>query len=107
MLYHNFIEVTGFTESSSQQRFDQGIEVYAKFVEHGIDRVSIVPHSPYSVSDNLFKLINAHSKGSLLTIHNQESIAETEFFTTGKGDFLELYNALGIDITEFRTIGTK
>ncbi len=47
-------------------------------------------------------LINAHSKGSVLTIHNQESIAETEFFTTGKGELLELYTALGIDITQFK-----
>ncbi|RYZ79353.1 MAG: amidohydrolase, partial [Proteobacteria bacterium] len=102
LLYHNFIEVTGFTESSSQQRFDQGVQVYEKFIAGGLDRVSLVPHSPYSVSDNLFKLINAHSKGSVLTIHNQESIAETEFFTTGKGDLLELYTALGIDITHFK-----
>lgn len=101
LLYHNFIEVTGFTEARSQERFDQGIEVYEKFLAHGLDRSSVVPHSPYSGSDNLFKLINAHSKGSVLSIHNQESIAETEFFTTGKGDLLELYKALGIDITDF------
>jgi aminodeoxyfutalosine deaminase len=49
----------------------------------------------------LFKLINAYEKGSLLSIHNQESVAETEFFTTGKGELLELYSALGIDVANF------
>ncbi|MBL7698448.1 MAG: amidohydrolase family protein [Chitinophagaceae bacterium] len=101
LLYHNFIEVTGFTAAKARSRFDQGAEMYAKFLERGMDRVSIVPHSPYSVSEELFELINAHQKGSLLSIHNQESIAETEFFTTGKGEMLELYKALGIDITHF------
>jgi cytosine/adenosine deaminase-related metal-dependent hydrolase len=41
-------------------------------------------------------LIDQHEPRSLLTIHNQESAAETELFSTGKGDFLELYKALQI-----------
>lgn len=101
LLYHNFIEVTGFTAAKARNRFDQAVKVYSNFLENGLNHVSLVPHSPYSVSDELFELINSHQKGSLLSIHNQESVAETEFFTTGKGEMLELYKTLGIDITHF------
>jgi cytosine/adenosine deaminase-related metal-dependent hydrolase len=99
--YHNFIETIGFTESKAEERFDQSVQLYSAFSSMQENNVSIVPHSPYSVSDNLFRLINDHSKGSLLTIHNQESVAETEFFTTGKGELTELYDALEIDISHF------
>jgi len=102
LYYHNFIEATGFNDESGEERFKASLEMYSTFREHlEKQHVSIVPHSPYSVSDTLFRLINEHEKGSLLSIHNQESIAETEFFTTGKGELLELYKALGIDIKHF------
>ena len=102
LYYHNFIEAIGFDDDSAEERFNASLEMYSTFREHlEKQHVSIIPHSPYSVSDTLFRLINEHEKGSLLSIHNQESIAETEFFTTGKGELLELYKALGIDIKHF------
>ena len=106
LFYHNFIEAIGFTDDKAEERFEDALAVYLQFKEKFNDhKVSIVPHSPYSVSDTLFKLINAHDRGSLLTIHNQESIAETEFFATGKGEMLELYKALGIDVRYFVPTG--
>lgn len=106
LFYHNFIEAIGFTDDKAEERFEDALAVYLQFKEKFNDHnVSIVPHSPYSVSDTLFKLINAHDRGSLLTIHNQESIAETEFFATGKGEMLELYKALGIDVRYFVPTG--
>lgn len=101
LLYHNFVEVFGFSGGQAKQKLHEGETVLLQFQRNGFDRASIVPHSPYSVSDELFELINTHQKRSILSIHNQESIAETEFFVTGKGELLELYNALGIDITHF------
>jgi aminodeoxyfutalosine deaminase len=102
LLYHNFIEAIGFADDKARERFEDARAVYDEFKEQLTrQRVSIVPHSPYSVSDELFKLINAHENGSLLTIHNQESVAETEFFATGKGELLELYKTLGVDVEYF------
>jgi aminodeoxyfutalosine deaminase len=105
LYYHNFIESFGFAESKAEDRFNHALQLYYQFAASGngigAGNVSIVPHSPYSVSDNLFRLINSHKKGSLLTIHNQESVAETDFFSTGAGEMLELYEALGIDVTHF------
>lgn len=102
VLYHNFIEAIGFTDNKAVDRFEEARSVYLEFKDQlAHQHASIVPHSPYSVSDELFKLINAHEKGSILTIHNQESVAETEFFATGKGELLELYKTLGIDVAYF------
>ena len=98
LFYHNFIEASGFAESSALMRFKQALEVAAHFIDQPY---SIVPHAPYSVSPGLFSLINKNKPNSLLTIHNQESMAENNFFQNGQGDFLELYRALGIDITDF------
>ena len=100
--FHNFVETFGFADEAAAGKLAEATSIYEQFVAVTDRRnVSIVPHSPYSVSDELFRLINEHQKGSLLTIHNQESVAETEFFTTGKGELLELYNTLGIDTKHF------
>lgn len=102
LYYHNFIEALGFSDINAEHCFDVAHKVYLKFRnEDPTHNSSIVPHSPYSVSDSLFDLINSYEKGSLLSIHNQESVAETEFFATGKGELIELYDALGIDVTHF------
>ncbi len=68
-------------------------------------KTSIVPHAPYSVSANLFKLINNFEYGSLLTMHNQESQAENEFFIKGTGGFIKLYKALKIELNGFKPTG--
>ena len=99
--YHNFIEAAGFSEDIAGLRFGLALELYEKF---GAD-ASIAPHAPYSVSGNLFDLINKHEPGSLLTIHNQESHAENELFQRGTGDFLKLYSKAGIDISDFKITG--
>jgi cytosine/adenosine deaminase-related metal-dependent hydrolase len=102
LYFHNFVEALGFSEEKSGSSFAQALSVYENFISAGnVHNTSIIPHSPYSVSDGLFQLINDHERGSILSIHNQESIAETEFFTTGKGELLELYSTLGIDVSHF------
>jgi cytosine/adenosine deaminase-related metal-dependent hydrolase len=100
LCYHNFVEATGFINATAEARFKQAHEVYAAFKKVG-NNCSIVPHAPYSVSDKLFALINDFDKESVLTIHNQESEAEAEFFLTGTGGFIELYQFLNINIGHF------
>ena len=100
LFFHNFIEATGFTESSAELRFRQARDVYDKFVDEWSSS-SIVPHSPYSISEALFRLIDQHEASSLLSIHNQESEAEAEFFAYASGGFLELYRSLKIDVGHF------
>ena len=112
LYYHNFIEVTGFVPAGAQTRFDAALETYHHFSKvaqppttNHQTTTSIVPHAPYSVSPELFQLINTHSGNNLLTIHNQETIAEEQFFRERSGDFLKLYEKLNVDISFFKASG--
>jgi hypothetical protein len=66
-----------------------------------------VPHAPYSVSPRLFGLIANFPRNDLLTIHNQESEAENEFYRSGGGDFLRLYRAMALDTSFFTGTGKR
>jgi aminodeoxyfutalosine deaminase len=101
--YHNFIEVTGFVPGTAAVRLTAVQEIAKAFEHVGLN--SIVPHAPYSVSPQLFQLINTLPGNNLLTIHNQETAAENIFFREGTGDFLRLYQQLGIDISFYQPTG--
>jgi cytosine/adenosine deaminase-related metal-dependent hydrolase len=110
LYYHNFIETMGFVEQSAADRFAHSLGVFNAFAEAytlPIESNSIVPHAPYSVSPALFRLIAGFPGNRLLTIHNQESAAENEFYLSGKGDFLRLYQLLGLDVSFFRGTGKR
>ena len=101
--YHNFIEAIGFVGQGAVARFEQSKAVYDRFG----DRHSLVPHAPYSVSAALFRLIAGLPENGLLTMHNQESAAENDFFLSGNGDFLRLYAMLGVDVSFFHGTGKR
>ncbi|MEI9933672.1 MAG: amidohydrolase family protein [Ferruginibacter sp.] len=99
--WHNFIEVSGFTDSLAEKRFFDAKQVASQF---SIDncQLSIVPHAPYSVSKTLFKLLNDATPEKLITIHNQETAAEDELYKNKQGGFLDLYKNFNIDISAFQ-----
>jgi len=126
--YYNFIETMGFVEQGASARFAASKAVFDQFESSFPGQNSIVPHAPYSVSPALFKLIAGHAHeqphhvagrtgrgpdqtnpagGRLLSMHNQETEEENTFFLTGKGDFLRLYAALGVDVTFFKGTGKR
>lgn len=105
--YHTFIESFGFHPSRAERAFDYAQFVQFQFKEKGLSNC-IVPHSPYSVSKPLFEKIkaNAIAEKSILTIHNQESKSEDEFFKNGVGAILNhLQNNLGIDTSHWESTG--
>lgn len=104
LYYHNFIETMGFIAHSAPDRFENSRKIFDAF--EGMER-SLVPHAPYSVSSRLFGLIADFPDNRLLTIHNQESEAENEFYLTGGGDFLKLYQAMGLDVSFFTGTGKR
>src|SRR5690606_9511879 len=65
---------------------------------------SITAHAPYSVSKELFELIDEEARRNKmpLSIHNQESEAENQLFRSKEGQFLDFYGGLGRDITDFK-----
>ncbi|WP_116846257.1 amidohydrolase family protein [Deminuibacter soli] len=106
MQYRNFVEVSGFVPQTAAMRFQQAEAVYNQFAQAGMEQqTAIVPHAPYSVSGALFGLINAHSAGKRITMHNQETLAEERFFVDGQSDFRRLYTGFGIDISFYQAPG--
>lgn len=105
--YYTFVETFGFHPSRAERAFE-----LAKAVKEELDRknlpASIVPHSPYSVSVELFKKIEEEAKKELgiLSIHNQESEGESQFYFNGTGPIADhLQNNLGLDISHWQAPG--
>ncbi len=99
--YHNFIELSGFSPAIAQTRFSAGLAVYETFKTVFPNATSIVPHAPYSVSKDLFKLIDTVATHPISSIHNQETVDENEFFLSGGGNFNKLYETIGVAISNF------
>jgi aminodeoxyfutalosine deaminase len=97
--YHTFVEVAGFNPSAAQARLQQAVQVYNGVGQvMGRENVSLVPHAPYSVSKALFEALNDKEQGGIMSIHNQESDAENAFYQSKEGDFLRLYDTLGLNL---------
>ncbi|MEP6713720.1 MAG: amidohydrolase family protein [Ferruginibacter sp.] len=104
LYYHNFIEASGFPPSVATIRFQRSVDFYHSYAENFLSN-SIAPHAPYSVSPEMFGMIDAFPGNNLLTIHNQEIPAENELFENGTGDFLRMYEKMNIDISFFKSTG--
>uniref|UniRef100_UPI003217A8A1 amidohydrolase family protein n=1 Tax=uncultured Draconibacterium sp. TaxID=1573823 RepID=UPI003217A8A1 len=107
LFYHTFVESFGFHPSRAEKSFAYAGLVFSEFQKNNLS-ASIVPHSPYSVSEALFGKIKreAEKEKSIVTIHNQESEAEDEFFRKGGGPIAEhLQSNLGIDISHWKPSG--
>jgi cytosine/adenosine deaminase-related metal-dependent hydrolase len=106
---HTFVESIGFTETKLEDRFAWPVKVFHQFSEQQSDshilRQSIVPHAPYSVSKGMFALINNFEQDSLLSIHNEETQAENDFYQNKTGEMFDLYQTLNIDTAFFQPSG--
>ena len=106
--YHNFIEASGFNPQIAAQRFEKSLEYFREYATHysiPVESNSIIPHAPYSVSDELWERIIHFPGNHLMTIHNQETQAEDDFFLKGQGELIQLYEKMGIDISFFKASG--
>lgn len=103
MRYHNFVEVSGFIPAKAKERFERAEEFYKLYKD--VLPSTVVPHAPYSVSQELFSLVNEFPGNDLISIHNQETEAENSFFETGTGELLKIYENMALDISFFRPTG--
>jgi len=98
--YYTFVEAMGFNPERAN-----AIMEYATGIKNEFSPLpaSVVPHAPYSVSHELFSLVNeaAEKEDAFISIHNQETTDENDFFNSKSGGFLELYKFLGLDIAFF------
>ena len=90
--YHTFIEAIGFVPSKAHEAFNHGVNLLHTYSQEVNKKVSIAPHAPYSVSEDLFVLIKAYAEKHqhIVSIHNQETAAENHLFGQGKGELYKL-----------------
>jgi cytosine/adenosine deaminase-related metal-dependent hydrolase len=107
--YYNFIELLGWSPEQAGTRYQAGKKLASRFLEGGLDNthLSLIPHAPYSVSDPLWKLMETDFRGKTISIHNQESEAENDFFSSGGGDLVRMYDEMKIDTSHFNAPGTR
>lgn len=95
LYYHNFIEVIGFEPALATEAFKTYKKVYDDYQQvFAPQQLSLTPHAPYSVSEPLWHLLAQFSGNDLLSIHNQETPDENEWFMNGSGGFNALYERL-------------
>jgi len=101
LYYHSFVETFGFIPGRAQEVFDKALVLLNEFKPMPC---SITPHAPYSVSKELFKLLQKYSDTgqNLISIHNQECEDENKFYRYKLGTFNDLYAHFGLDITHFK-----
>lgn len=103
IVFHTFIELLALNPALVEKVMPLGLELQAKIKNH---TSTLVPHAPYSVSAELMQAISKSCGDKLpITIHNQESRAENEFFEKGTGKVLDLYKQLNLDISYYQPSG--
>jgi cytosine/adenosine deaminase-related metal-dependent hydrolase len=112
--YYNFIEVSGWNPAIAQARYEHSLKIFQSFLHDQTpdsrfqipdSKLSLSPHAPYSVSNDLWDLLTPHFPEKTITIHNQESAAENELFKTGTGKFRDMYAKMGLDDSHFTPTG--
>ncbi len=104
--FHHFIEVSGWMPEVAEKRYQSAVQILQSFLQTS-RRASLVPHAPYSVSPELWKLLMSHFPQQPITIHNQESKAEQSLFEKGEGEWPEFFAAWKINHQHFQPSGTS
>lgn len=106
LYYHTFVELIGLNPERAEIVFNAGKEILIEFEKNNLS-ASLAPHAPYSCSQELIKKITdtCYLKQKPTSIHNQESSAENEFFENKTGDYIRLYETLGLAINYFKASG--
>ena len=102
--YHTFVECFDFlNEDRTEDTIKNALSVYDQVPTVKGHSKSISPHAPYSCSRSLFKKLAEQclEQQAPMSIHNQETLAEDHFIREKKGDFIQFYGNLGIDIDHF------
>lgn len=104
LAYYNFIEASGWHPSVFTSRFERAKEFYNAFAKE-YPSTSIVPHAPYSVSEELWEQIIPYYEDRVVSIHNQETAHENEYFQQGTGEFERMYKMMNIDTSFYSAPG--
>ena len=104
LAYYNFVEIYDLDPALAPDKMIAGLAVQKQFTDSGLT-ASLIPHAPYSVTFALWKLLAKHFGTHTITMHNQETPAENEFFETKTGSFLSMYERTKISLDFFHATG--
>lgn len=108
--YYSFVEMFDFLQDQGAATeyekykavFDGHPPIGGQEVRVNGNKKSCVPHAPYTVSKELFRLINkTNPDNCTVSIHNQETPPENELFLSKTGAFIDFYNGFGIPMDDF------
>ena len=107
--YYTFVEMFDFLqEGNAGQTYSDYAEVLEGQSDRHENRKSAVPHAPYTVSRELFRLIRqTNPDDATISIHNQETAHEDHFFLTKEGGFLDFYERFGFKLDDFKASGQR
>jgi cytosine/adenosine deaminase-related metal-dependent hydrolase len=104
LAYYSFVELYDLDPSRADEKIVAGLEIQKQFQENCV-RASLVPHAPYSVTNNLWHLLSAHFGIHTISMHNQETPDENAFFKTKSGSFLGMYERTKVNLDFFEATG--
>jgi len=104
LAYYSFVELYDLDPTRSDDKINAGLKIQEAFEQNCV-RASLVPHAPYSVSFNLWKLLSTHFGSHTITMHNQETSDENEFFEKKSGSFLGMYERTKVSLDFFEATG--
>jgi cytosine/adenosine deaminase-related metal-dependent hydrolase len=104
LAYYSFVELYDLDPTRAADKILEGLEMQKQFQENCV-RASLVPHAPYSVTNNLWHLLSAHFGIHTISMHNQETTDENDFFKTKTGSFLGMYERTKVNLDFFEATG--
>ncbi|MFM2134995.1 MAG: hypothetical protein RL021_395 [Bacteroidota bacterium] len=88
--YHTFVETFDLRPERAEEKYRDAVALSDLFLADGL-RASVVPHSPYTVSGELMRRINAGAAAdsALVSVHHQETGSEDLLFRSGSGELAD------------------
>ncbi len=102
--YYTFVEMFDFLDPDKADEFyDQYESVYQAFRDHGLEDVTRVSHSPYTVSDrlmdNLAQAVDPDTTGSIHMLENEQ---EGYLLMGGESEYSAFFELLGFEMDHYR-----
>ncbi len=104
LAYYSFVELYDLDPTRAADKILAGLEIQKQFQENCV-RASLVPHAPYSVTNDLWNLLSAHFGIHTISLHNQETPDENDFFKNKTGSFLGMYERTKVNLDFFEATG--
>ena len=98
--YYNFVEIYGLDPLLATQKMNEGLLLQAQYEAANLKAV-VIPHASYSVPAALLQILAKNYGSNTISIHNQETKAENDFFEKKIGAFVDMYARVGVDLDFF------